>query len=90
MPQHQSNPPMDEIVIEALRKMYDEAEPSLDFDDVVENPDDYGDDFYQDHRLSHERQNEIVNTVANKYNLSQQERNALKLNAITYYGPRAE
>lgn len=78
-----------EAIVDALTQMYEQAEPGLEFSDLQENPDEYPDKWYLYHYLSHTDQTEIVASVADKYNLSKSERHALKMNAITYYGPTA-
>ena len=75
-----------EVIIEALNEMYEEAEPSADFDHILSYPEEY-DDWQGNHYLSQERQREIVRGYADKYDLSKNEEAQLVMNAILYYGP---
>lgn len=72
---------------EALTRMYEEAEPSLDFQEVLENPSEQDDDWYSNHYLSSERQSEIVDGVKEKYSLNDAESLRLSMTAILNYGP---
>jgi len=76
-----------EIAYDALREMYSEAEPPLDFDDVLENPEEYPDDWYSRHELDGERQKEIVEKHCEKHDLSSRERTTVTFAAITDLGP---
>lgn len=76
-----------EIAYDILREIYDEAEPGLDFDEVLENPNDQPDDWFSQHYLSEERQNEIYEKHCDKHDLSQSERNSVHWTAIFQYGP---
>ena len=76
-----------EILNDVLREMYAEAEPPLDFDEVLENPDEYGSGWYSDHYLDGNRQTEIVEKHADEHNLSRGERKSLSFSAILSYGP---
>lgn len=78
---------LQEIAYDALREMYNEAEPPLNFDDVLENPDEYDDDWYTNHYLDSERQREIVDEYCDKHNLSSRERTEVTMTAILNYGP---
>jgi hypothetical protein len=70
-----------------LREMYQEAEPPLDFDDVLENPDEYSDDWYRNHTLSSEKQREILNKHFDKHELTGSEITSLTFTCITDVGP---
>jgi len=72
---------------EALREMYSEAEPSLDFDDVLENPDEYGSRWYENYVLPSVRQREIVDKYCE--GLTKRERTAVIITAIMDFGPRS-
>ncbi|QIR31254.1 hypothetical protein M1M18_gp046 [Halorubrum virus Serpecor1] len=76
-----------EILNDVLREMYAEAEPPLDFDDVLENPDDYGSGWYSDHYLDGDRQAAIVEKHAEEHDLNRSERKTLSFSAILSYGP---
>ena len=76
-----------EIAYDALREMYSEAEPPLDFDEVLENPEEQDDDWYINHYLPSERQREIVDKHCDKHNLSKGERTTVTMTAILNYGP---
>ncbi|QLG30118.1 hypothetical protein HUG10_21260 (plasmid) [Halorarum halophilum] len=72
---------------DALREMYAEAEPSLDFDDVLDNPEEYGDGWYSEHYLDGDRQQEIVEKHCDKHRLRSAERMQVSMTAILNYGP---
>ncbi|AAL54945.2 hypothetical protein HfxHF1_180 [Halophage HF1] len=76
-----------EILNDVLREMYAEAEPPLDFDEVLENPDEYGSGWYADHYLDGDRQTEIVEKYAEKHELNRSQRKTLSFSAILSYGP---
>ncbi|UBF21853.1 hypothetical protein HSTV-3_gp93 [Halorubrum virus HSTV-3] len=76
-----------EVLNDVLREMYAEAEPPLDFDDVLENPDEYGSGWYSEHYLDGDRQTEIVEKHAEKHDLNRGERKSLSFSAILSYGP---
>lgn len=79
-----------EIRNDALREMYSEAEPPLDFDDVLENPDDYGDEWYKQHYLPSERVKEIFEKHADKHDLTQREHASLSISTITSLSPTSQ
>lgn len=76
-----------EVAYDALREMYDEAEPPLDFDDALENPDNYGDEWYKEHELPNERQREIVDKHIDKHDLTEHQKKQVTWTAILHYGP---
>lgn len=78
---------MEPYIEEALTRMYEEAEPSLDFKEVLENPSEQDYDWYEQHYLSSERQGEIVDNVKEKYSLNDAESRHLSMTAILDYGP---
>lgn len=77
-----------EIAFDALREMYSEAEPPLDFDHALENPDEYGENWYVEHYLDSDRQSEIVEKHCERHDLSGDEHTAVTMTAILNYGPR--
>lgn len=78
-----------EVAFDALREMYSKAEPPLDFDEVVDNPNDQPDDWYQRHYLDSERQQEIFTKHVENYerDLTSSEHAGLSLTCITSLGP---
>ena len=78
---------LEEIAYDVLREIYEEAEPPLDFDDVVENPEDYGEDWYLNHRLHADRQEEILEEHLEKYDLTKREERGVRMTVILDYGP---
>lgn len=76
-----------EIVKDILREVYKETEPTLDFDDVLENPDDYEDGWYTNYTIPRDREQEIVAKHCDKHNLTSKERSAVTTTAILSYGP---
>lgn len=77
-----------EVAYDALREMYSKAEPPLDFNEALENPEDFEDGWYEEHYLESERQEEIVDKHCEKHDLSQSERTTVIMTAILNYGPR--
>lgn len=76
-----------EVAFDAPREIYEEAEPGLDFDDALENPEDYDAEWYLDHELPSERQREIVDKHLEKHNLSSHQETQVTMTAILHYGP---
>lgn len=76
-----------EISYDVLREMYEEAEPGLDFDEALEDPDEMDDDWYQQHSLPKKRQLEIRDKHCEKHNLNDSERSTVTWTAILNYGP---
>lgn len=79
---------LEEIRNEVLRQMYSEAEPGIDFDHALENPDEYEDGWYDEHYLDSERQKKIVEHAKEKYDLSDRESLNLTMSTILNLGPR--
>lgn len=76
-----------EVAFDALREIYEEAEPGVDFDHAIENPDEYGPEWYLDHELPSERQREILNKHLEKHNLDGFEETQVTMTVIVHYGP---
>lgn len=82
---------MKELQNDILRQIYEEAEPGLDFDDLLENPDEYPDDWYDQHRLSDERQEEIRDEQLEKHGIDGDELpTGFWMNVIAGYSPLDE
>lgn len=79
---------LQKIAFDALREMYQEAEPPLDFDHAIENPDKYEDNWYSNHELCPERQKEIVEKHCEGKNLTSSEHTTVVMTAILNYGPK--
>jgi len=71
-----------------LREMYSEAEPGLDFDHLLENPDEYDEKWFENHHLSKERQNEIFERHCEKHDVTSSERSSLNWACFLDLGPR--
>lgn len=78
---------LQEVAFDALREIYEEAEPPLDFDDALENPEDYEEDWFLNHELHSDRQEEILNKHLEKHNLSDREEMSVTMTVILDYGP---
>lgn len=76
-----------EIAFDILREMYSEAEPPLDFDDALENPDDYDDGWYDEHYLESERQKEILEKHCEKHDVTDNQHSQIAVTAILDLGP---
>ena len=70
-----------------LEEMYEQAEPGLDFEDVLENPEEYPEDWYDQHYLSREEQKSIVERMVEAHDLNQREKTALETICILDLGP---
>lgn len=78
---------LQEVAFDALREMYSRADPPLDFDHALENPEEYEDDWFQNHYLPHEEQVEIVEAHCEMHNLNSRERQGVEMLALLDYGP---
>lgn len=76
-----------ELADEMLADMYEDADPPLDFYDVVENPEEYPDDWYQQHTLSNERIREIFDKHTEDVSLTSAEHAELSLTVLTSLAP---
>jgi len=72
---------------DALKEIYEEAEPGLDFDDVLDNPEGYEEDWYLNHRLHADRQEEILEKHLEKHDLTEREERQARMTVILDYGP---
>lgn len=75
------------IAFDALRQIYEEAEPGMDFDHALDNPDEYGESWYTNHYLPSERQREIVDEHCATHDLTDKEEVTVHWTAILNYGP---
>mgnify|MGYP006928065590 FL=1 len=80
---------LEPYIEEALTRMYEEAEPPLDFQEVLEDPQSMDENWYEQHYLSSERQQEIVSDISEEHNLNSLEETNLSMEAILSYGPTA-
>lgn len=64
---------LEDLKNDMLRRLYREAEPSLDWDDLVENPEKYEDWHPNQHVLEKERQEEIREEVMEEHGIDQEE-----------------
>lgn len=78
------------VAFDALREMYSEAEPPLDFDHALENPDEYGDEWYAKHELSNERQEEIFEKHADRADLNRRQYTQAIMTALLEFAPAGE
>ena len=60
---------MMEIVMEIYRKMYREAQPKADFDELVKTKESLKRDFFMRYYLPMERQEEIMNEVLSRVSM---------------------
>lgn len=81
-------PDLEQIRNEILTEVYEEAEPGLDFEDLLENSDEYPDDWYDRHYLPSERQKEILERYCDKYDLNKKETGSLSWTVLLDFGPR--
>lgn len=80
---------LEQLRNDILQEVYEQAEPGLDFQEVLENPDEQPDDWYQRHYLSEEQQQEIFDKHVEKFKreLTSSEHADLALTCITSLGP---
>jgi hypothetical protein len=76
-----------ELRNDIMRHMYNEADPGLDWDEVIENPDIVDGDWYKDHTLAQKRQREIFNKHVSGESLSSTEHARLSLQCLTSFAP---
>jgi hypothetical protein len=76
-----------ELRNDILREMYARAEPPLNFDKVLDSPDEMDDDWYQKHYLSSEEEQEIFSKHTEDVSLTKSEHAQLSMACITDLGP---
>lgn len=54
---------LEDLENKILNRLYEEADPGLDYDDLRKNPDDYPDDWYSQHKISKRKQDKIIDEV---------------------------
>ena len=69
---------VEEAIMETYRRMYKEATPSADFDELIRTGEAKKPNFFMKYYLPDERQAEIIEEVAKKYRLSRWEREILQ------------
>lgn len=79
---------LEAAVDDALTRMYKEAEPGLNYPYIKAHPEEVDQDWYDQHYLDSERQEEIVEQVVDDYDLTESESTTLSMTAILDYGPR--
>lgn len=78
---------LEEIRNDMLRQMYNEAEPPRDFDEVLENPEEVEDKWYQNHYLEVERVQEIFDEHCEKHDINEREHLTLSFEVIMSLSP---
>jgi len=73
---------LEPYIEEALTRMYEEAEPPLDFTSVLENPSEMDEDWYEQHHLSPDRQEAICAEIEEEYSLSDRQKRYLYMESI--------
>lgn len=69
-----------EAVIECLRRMYKEADPPIeDLDSAIKSGYTQQEDWFLNHALSDERQEEIIEEVADEFKLGKVDRRAVAM-----------
>jgi len=76
-----------EVRNEILREVYSKAEPPLDIDKVLENPNEYAGDWYAQHTLPRHKQREIFEEIVAKYDLSERQVSQLSMTTLLNLGP---
>lgn len=72
---------------EILADMYNEADPGLDWYDLLEHPEQYPDDYYLHHALSSERQKEIFDEHTERVSLTRSEHASLSISVFMDKAP---
>lgn len=75
------------IAHDALEKMYNEAEPSGDFLEWLNNPQDAPEKFYHRHYLPEDRVKEIFEEVCEENNLRKMEKKRIRPYVILNFSP---
>lgn len=78
---------LEQLRNDILTEMYAEAEPPLDFQAALENPDEMDERWFEQHRLPSERQQEIFDKHTEDVELTDREYTMLLLTCITSLGP---
>lgn len=78
---------LEELRNEILRDMYSSANPPLDFNDVLEHPEEYSDEWYKSHSLPQEEALRIFNEHVEQYNLTRREKTDLRMECLLNLGP---
>ena len=73
----ENKPTLYEVVTECYRLLYSKSIPRIDFDLLVKEGISKQSNFFMRFYLPEEKQVELINSVCNKYNLLQQEREAV-------------
>lgn len=78
-----------DICMEIYNKMYEEADPSADFGELLEKAKEgeIKPDFYQDYYLPNERQTQIVEEVIDDYSLNSKDKNRIKVEVLLGSAP---
>ena len=71
-------------MFEIYRRMYREAEPSADFDELLESGETAKPDWYGRYYLDNNRQDEIIEEVCRKYKVPKHDR--LGISAAVHFG----
>lgn len=67
---------------EILTQMYAAAEPPLDFNEVLENREDVDNNWYQNHTLSADRQQEIKKDIYEQFDLEDYEKSSIEMSLL--------
>lgn len=78
---------LEEVANDMLRQMYNEAEPPRDYDELLENPEEAEDEWYQNHYLDGDRVQEIFDEHCEKHNITESERTPLSIHVIMGASP---
>ena len=69
---------LDKICMEIYRKMYKEATPSVDLDELIKKGVTKKEGWFMDYYLDEERQVEIIDEICKKYKCNKWERNKIE------------
>lgn len=78
-----------ELCKEIYRQMYEEAEPSANFDELMDKGVTTGPDWFMGYFLEPERQQEIIEEHCDNHKLSQRERDIVELNILLGAAPNS-
>ena len=76
--------PLADIVFEVYRAMYKAAEPSADFDELMETGVTAKPNWFNNYYLSREDQEKILNNICDKYKLD--DRDHYRISFAVYFG----
>ena len=76
-----------DICIEIYNKLYEEANPSANFDELLNSKEAYEEGFFFKYYLANERQEEIINEICRKHRCGKIDKKKIVLTAVLGCSP---